>query len=87
MRSTGLPHTAHIGGPALVALTHALLSANWHGLHLARLSGRLRSIEAPQATQQTPEHGGDANDCRVEVIGEAEMEGAAFMAYLGRSGQ
>lgn len=30
---------------------------------------------------------GDANDCRVEVIGEAEMEGAAFMAYLGRSPQ
>lgn len=31
------------------------------------------------------EPGGDANDCRVGVIGDTELEGAAFMAYLGRS--
>lgn len=36
-------------------------------------------------TRKGPELGGDANDCRVGVIGEAEMGGAAFMAYLGRS--
>ena len=30
---------------------------------------------------------GDANDCRVGVTSEAEMEGAAFMAYLGRSAE
>lgn len=34
---------------------------------------------------QRDELGGDANDCRVGVISEAELEGAAFMAYLGRS--
>jgi len=32
-----------------------------------------------------PEPDGDANDCRVGVIGATELEGAAFMAYLGHS--
>jgi hypothetical protein len=36
-------------------------------------------------TRKGPEPDGDANDCRVEVISEAELEGAAFMAYLSRS--
>jgi hypothetical protein len=35
-------------------------------------------------TRKGPEPDGDANDCRVGVIGEAELEGAAFMAYLDR---
>jgi hypothetical protein len=33
-----------------------------------------------QGFQRASELGAGANDCRVGVIGEAELEGAAFMA-------
>lgn len=50
-----------------------------------KLSRTAPEYSQATSTRKGPEPDGDANDCRVGVTSEAELEGAAFMAYLGRS--
>jgi hypothetical protein len=58
---------------SLVATAEAAPQENRHS---TRPDGRTEKMPEDDGREQDA----DANDCRVGVIGEAEMEGAAFMA-------